>query len=656
MSTSQPQVASAVRRGRSENATSTPVESGSSNRVAFALARTSSMTNTVAGARSPIKSEALAVVSENTFSKTQSADSRQVVADRGHSRHGTGNSNTSWSDTYQVSRLDIAKAVQDDNPTVFAERQSVAEQQKAEQSVATLPPLQRSPVSAQSGGRTFAPFNAPVARRDKDEKPDAMGTPPHTPISSGRFAIKPTTPSILIARVRNEAHRRIRGGGQSIFAERVEPRTSVHSAGSPQKEEVVRFHTDGSIAPEVRLRPSCYVVAGLVEHPCFDPAMGALIFLNAILMGVQTEFSAQAARSGAEEPPIISYAGSVFCLAFTAELILRFLAQGPWDFLFSASRYWNLFDVILVGMQVFEELVSVMVSSKDGEVNTSYSFLRVLRVLRLVRVARLVRVLRLIKELRTMIQSIFSTLSSLVWTVVLLLLLIYIAAICFTQLVADYGMKDPELVVEGTLFHTYYGTVWLTVMSLYQAITGGISWRELCDVLMETGNGGLVGIIFSMYVAFTCLTVFNVITGVFVDSALNMKKKEDLRDMEESLWEVVDSMDLDKPDRIKRSEFNQRVSDPKLQAYFKDLDLHVEEATCLFDLLDFDKKDEIETVEFVNGCKRLRGTAKSLDMMTLMTQVRRITDFLDYQYQDPDVGRLTPTTTKKSWTPRTPVS
>merc|ERR1719487_266589 len=107
--------------------------------------------------------------------------------------------------------------------------------------------------------------------------------------------------------------------------------------------------------------------------------------------------------------------------------------------------------------------------------NMNLSFLRVLRILRLIRIIRLVRILRLIGELRTLVMSIVCSLKSLGWTITLLFLIIYSVSVYFTQMVSDHkGPHHPEL-------FRYFGTLDLSILSLFQAITGGCDWKDLVD-------------------------------------------------------------------------------------------------------------------------------------------------------------------------------
>merc|ERR1719482_2549478 len=123
-----------------------------------------------------------------------------------------------------------------------------------------------------------------------------------------------------------------------------------------------------------------------------------------------------------------------FCLAFSAELAVRVVAY-RFQF-FVVDWKWNIFDALLVGLQIMELIIEFSVGSKDMGPNVA--FMRILRVLRLVRVMRLVRVVRYISELRTIIASVANSLKSLFFTIVLIAFIIYIMGVFLTQLVTEH--------------------------------------------------------------------------------------------------------------------------------------------------------------------------------------------------------------------------
>jgi len=117
---------------------------------------------------------------------------------------------------------------------------------------------------------------------------------------------------------------------------------------------------------------------------------------------------------------------TVFCGVSAAELLLRmdvrrsrFVSMNGWC--------WNLFDLVVVGLQLTEQVCHL--ASLTGD-QRSTPLSRVLRVVRLLRVTRVLRVVRLVEELRTLASSIAGCIKSLGWTLLLLMML-------FTQIVLN---------------------------------------------------------------------------------------------------------------------------------------------------------------------------------------------------------------------------
>merc|ERR1712087_706049 len=115
------------------------------------------------------------------------------------------------------------------------------------------------------------------------------------------------------------------------------------------------------------------------------------------------------------------------------------------QFIFGPQIKWNLLDIIVVGLQLFEESIGIVaagggedLSRTMNETDFSFGIMRLLRILRLIRIVRLVRVMHLVNELRSIIVSIFSSMQALMWTLFLLFLVMYMCGVYITQLVSDH--------------------------------------------------------------------------------------------------------------------------------------------------------------------------------------------------------------------------
>lgn len=354
------------------------------------------------------------------------------------------------------------------------------------------------------------------------------------------------------------------------------------------------------------------VLNTVVNDAKFDYASGLVILCNAASIGWQTDYNARNLTD--DVPPVFRVFDILFCILFSSELGIRLLAYGR-KFFRGGDLWWNLFDLFMVAMQIFEEFTTLAAANSDsGEKvsvtgGTSFAFLRLLRILRLVRIVRLVRVLRMVRQLRTLVCSIFSSLQSLLWTLVLVGLMNYIVGVYFVQLVTSQGGGDERL-------HKYFGSVGASLLSLFEVMTGGINWDEIAQPLM--GISPLMAIVLAMYVAFAVLAMLNVITGVFVESALQTTTKNNESEFVGRMREFYSVADSDKNGMISWTEFQAQLTNPLAMDYFQAIGLEMSEARDLFELLDVDESGEVESEEFVMGCLRLRGPAKAIDLATLM--------------------------------------
>jgi len=123
------------------------------------------------------------------------------------------------------------------------------------------------------------------------------------------------------------------------------------------------------------------------------------------------------------------------------------------------------------------------------------------------------------------------------------------------------------------------------------------------------------------FIAFAQFAMLNVITGVFVERALEEDAEEKDATMVGRLMDFLSGSEH--PGYLTWEEFEERLEEPAMQLYFKSVDLDPCEAKGLFVLLDADQSGRVEAEEFIMGCLRLRGTAKAIDLATLMYENRR---------------------------------
>lgn len=238
-----------------------------------------------------------------------------------------------------------------------------------------------------------------------------------------------------------------------------------------------------------------------------------------------------------------------------------------------------------------------------------------------------------------MVCSIASSMKSLMWTLVLLLLLMYVIGVYLTQMIADTGQINPDIFIKEPMLKYYYGNLPRGVLSLYQAMTGGVDWNDLLQPL-EDQITPWMGLVFAAYIAFAVLAMMNVVTGVFVESALATARADRESEVVSQVRRLFQITDRDSSGSISWEEFCFALDDEDMGRFMKTLDIDVESARGLFLLLDTDSSGMIEAEEFTQGCLRLQGVARSIDVCTLMYSNKRITSWWHEKMQSLEISLM----------------
>merc|ERR1711920_254468 len=82
------------------------------------------------------------------------------------------------------------------------------------------------------------------------------------------------------------------------------------------------------------------------------------------------------------------------------------------------------------------------------------------------------------------------------------------------------------------------------------------------------------------------------------------------------------TMDTDETGYITKTQFLRHIEDEQVKTYFATLDLDSHDALVLFKLLDLGPDKGLDVEDFVMGCLRLKGQAKSCDMARVMYENR----------------------------------
>merc|ERR1712032_1195710 len=92
--------------------------------------------------------------------------------------------------------------------------------------------------------------------------------------------------------------------------------------------------------------------------------------------------------------------------------------------------------------------------------------------------------------------------------------------------------------------------------------------------------------------------------------------------MGQQLREVFLDMDDEESGLVHMDKFAAYLQDDRVKSYMHALKINTSDATQLFHLLDVDDSGEVVIDEFVEGCMKLKGEAKSMDLHVMMCENR----------------------------------
>jgi len=293
------------------------------------------------------------------------------------------------------------------------------------------------------------------------------------------------------------------------------------------------------------------------------------------------------------------------------------------------EKVWNIFDTLVV----FTSILEIALTYSEG---TDKSLLVLARMIRIIRIARIIRVVRFLRQLRTMVMTLLNTMPSLAWSMVLIVIIIFMFASAITGAVTQHLLdaQDPPPYREKLLRH--FGSLHESSYSLFAATLGGVSWDELTQVLLKLH--WFYPALFFAYLCIMHLAMLNVITGFFCESAFDIiavDKEEAVMQMrnEKDLFgkefkEMFDAVDADKSGEVTYPEMEAILSDEAFNAYLSHFQIPVSGAWNTFRLLDSDKSGSVSIDEFVDGLLNLKGQSKTIDMASLAYDLKRQMDLL----------------------------
>jgi len=306
-------------------------------------------------------------------------------------------------------------------------------------------------------------------------------------------------------------------------------------------------------------------------------------------------------------------------MVYTIELILRVAAmkaaapKSPWiwlDFLLVAIGFLDWLPISQTG---FNPMV-----------------LRLARLARIGRVGRIMRVVKSFDGLFLLMRSIEASVGALLWSFLVILCAQIASGMVISQTLQDYIRDDSIDQASRTKVFNYWGTFTQTMLTMSEITLA--NWIVSCRVLVDNVGEGYA-LFYIAYRCIFCFAVLRVITAVFIaetqrvvasDDEIAILKKERAREVYiEKMRDIFDEIDDSGDGLVSKEEFDQLMTDKIMRNWLSTMDLEVTELETVFKLLD-DGDGKIAVDEFIKGVVRVRGNAKSIDMVNLISMTKRM--------------------------------
>lgn len=393
----------------------------------------------------------------------------------------------------------------------------------------------------------------------------------------------------------------------------------------------------------------------------FDSVIGAVILCNALFLGMSMD-SPNANTGG------WLVVECIFGVTFWIELVLKLWWHGWREQYCKKDSFSNIFDACLISVDTVQLFFTLFFASISAQLNSAGPSASLFRVVRLIRLTRILRLLRsqVFKDLLAMITGMMGGMSTLMWSVVLFILFIYVVSLIFREgLGPDPGMAKHEI----TQVEHYFDGVGRSMFTIFRCSFGDCSTdggTPLFEHVTES-KGGMWSFILSTFLFIVTIGLFNVISAIFVQStldsaaALAANKRRVKLDNEEH-WAInivallkpillaccndalsahdIENLDdggatMELIDAILATEIPREVidgvvrEDKEVRKALNNLDIEQCDHRYLSDILDPDNGGTVNTRELVDGLKRLRGDPRRSDIITVDLMIRSMQEKVD---------------------------
>lgn len=338
-----------------------------------------------------------------------------------------------------------------------------------------------------------------------------------------------------------------------------------------------------------------------------------VILCNCVTVGIELQTGKPLGLGGT----IFEVFENLFLCVYVCELSTRFFAYGA----ACLNDNWVKFDVIVVGSGVLEQWILIPTNTDVS----GLGILVILRVLRLFRLARTFKLLVQFREMAILIKGLMSSAGIVVYTLVLLIVMLFIFACAGKELVGSVA-QDPDVdPVISDLAVQYFSTVTVSMLTLVQFVCLD-SVAAIYEPMIKARP--ILSVYFLCTILVIGIVLMNLITAVMVNSAIE-KAQEDKDVMRAIAREKSEKLAHDIRDLFVR--LDEDGSHDISKEEFMNLDdehmmllnecLPEMDPLEIFEAVDVDNSGSVDIEEFAHGVMNLVKSGVSPQMKRMCKQM-----------------------------------
>lgn len=235
-----------------------------------------------------------------------------------------------------------------------------------------------------------------------------------------------------------------------------------------------------------------------------------------------------------------------------------------------------------------------------------------------------------------MMASIIGSFVSLFWSIIMLGVILYVFGLFFLQQMTAHMVQVTEEMGDDSLFEkqrAFFGNIGQVILTLAMCTTGGKDWGVIYDLLLPVGPFSLV--VFVFYITFFTFAVMNILTGIFVENALQLAQpdpqeallahaKQRTRELEE-LTGLMNAIDGDGNGEISCDEFVRAMENEKVRGVLRSVGVDIKEPELYFKTMSFvAQREHIDLNNFAEQALRLKGAASGIDLHSLIHETKLV--------------------------------